>query len=120
MHRKCDMYIYTDPTCRLLPPKSSSKLSTGLLTAIAASFATRFKVKIAGSRGALKTARIVEYGKVKRIDSEAGDTMRSCNLGKKTSDTRDATFVRVCFVSAHTSRFTSSLIHFCSIVPGLC
>lgn len=45
---------------------------------------------------ALKDAIIEEWGKVRRIDSDEGDTMRSCSLGSIAEDARDATHVRVC------------------------
>ncbi|KAJ7138978.1 hypothetical protein C8R44DRAFT_867146 [Mycena epipterygia] len=43
---------------------------------------------------ALKGAIIEEWGKVRRIDSDEGDTMRSCSLGTVAEDARDATYVR--------------------------
>ncbi|KAJ7177283.1 hypothetical protein C8R43DRAFT_872399 [Mycena crocata] len=42
----------------------------------------------------MKYATVEEWGKVRRVDSEAGDTMRSCSLGVTAEDTRDATYVR--------------------------
>ncbi|KAJ7475357.1 hypothetical protein B0H11DRAFT_2033961, partial [Mycena galericulata] len=45
---------------------------------------------------ALKNAIVEEWGKVRRVDSEAGDTMRSCSLGVTAEDARDATYVRNC------------------------
>jgi hypothetical protein len=44
---------------------------------------------------ALKHAIVEDWGKVRRTDSEAGDTMRSCSVGTFTEDSRDATYVRV-------------------------
>lgn len=44
---------------------------------------------------ALRNAVIEEWGKVRRTDSEEGDTMRSCSLGTSAEDARDATYVRV-------------------------
>ncbi|KAF7374217.1 hypothetical protein MSAN_00304000 [Mycena sanguinolenta] len=43
---------------------------------------------------ALKAAIIDEWGKVKRVDSDEGDTMRSSSIGTVSEDARDATFVR--------------------------
>ncbi|KAI9449315.1 hypothetical protein BJY52DRAFT_1206401 [Lactarius psammicola] len=42
----------------------------------------------------LQQARIEEWGKVQRVDSEAGDTIHSLGLIQPTADRRDATFVR--------------------------
>ncbi|KAI9429226.1 hypothetical protein H4582DRAFT_1827305 [Lactarius indigo] len=42
----------------------------------------------------LQQANIEEWGKVWRVDSEAGDTIHSLGLMKPTADRRDATFVR--------------------------
>ncbi|KAJ7037593.1 hypothetical protein C8F04DRAFT_1393519 [Mycena alexandri] len=44
---------------------------------------------------ALKTVLIEEWGKVRRIDSDEGDTMRSCTVGTIAEDARNATFLRV-------------------------
>ncbi|KAJ7204111.1 hypothetical protein GGX14DRAFT_369095 [Mycena pura] len=43
---------------------------------------------------ALRGALVEEWGKVRRVDSEEGDTMRSCSLGTIAEDSRDATYVR--------------------------
>lgn len=56
---------------------------------------TRSGAKVAQVNAALKNALIEEWGKVRRIDSEEGDTMRSCSLGVMAEDARDATYVRV-------------------------
>ncbi|KAG6848511.1 hypothetical protein H0H93_016416 [Arthromyces matolae] len=45
-------------------------------------------------RACLRKATIIEWGKVKRVDSDAGDTMRTVGLGTPTEDARDASFVR--------------------------
>ena len=45
---------------------------------------------------ALKDASVEECGKVRRTESEAGDTMRSCSVGTVGEDSRDAIYVRVC------------------------
>jgi len=48
-------------------------------------------------------ANITAWGKVRRTDSEEGDTMNASSLVKAQEDSRDATFVRVshycCFCS---------------------
>jgi hypothetical protein len=46
---------------------------------------------------ALDNAEIEEWGKVQRIDSDAGDIMRSSSLVVTQDDGRDATFVHVSF-----------------------
>ncbi|KAJ7716634.1 hypothetical protein B0H16DRAFT_1469994 [Mycena metata] len=43
---------------------------------------------------ALKPATIEEWGKVRRVDSDEGDTMRAWSLGTTAEDSRDATYVR--------------------------
>lgn len=42
-----------------------------------------------------KMANVTEYGKVKRVDGEDGETMLASSLQRATSDRRDATYVRV-------------------------
>lgn len=86
-----------DPTCTLLPPSSDTPLKSSEIRTIAAALATRLNSQIGTVKEALQDATITEYGKVRRIDSEAGDTMRSCNLCVTPEDGRDATYVRVCF-----------------------
>jgi hypothetical protein len=46
----------------------------------------------------LDNAHIEEWGKVRRIDSDVGDTMRASSLGLPRDDARDATYVRVRFL----------------------
>lgn len=95
-----------DPTCILLPPRvvvqqstqlvsTSESLSTGLSNSIAAALSTRFNLPVSITRKYLQKADIEEWGKVRRVDSEAGDTMHSSGLSKHRVDQRDATFVRV-------------------------
>lgn len=50
---------------------------------------------IAKVKNLVQDAIITEWGKVRRIDSDAGDTMRSSSLGIQAQDSRDATFIRV-------------------------
>lgn len=80
----------------LLPPKSQIRPNAGQLKAIAAALSTRSAATMAQVNTALKGATIEEWGKVQRIDSDEGDTMRSCSLGTLAEDARDATYVRVC------------------------
>lgn len=84
-----------DPSCILLPPKSRAPPAKTQLTSIAVALATRTGAKMAQVNTALKNAVVEEWGKVRRIDSEEGDTMRSCSLGVVSEDRRDATYVWV-------------------------
>lgn len=54
------------------------------------------KLPIAQVKKLVQGSTITEWGKVRRVDSDAGDTMRSSSLGVSAQDSRDATFVRVC------------------------
>jgi hypothetical protein len=47
-------------------------------------------------RGSLKMAIIEEWGKVRRVDSDEGDTMRAFTMVKVGEDNRNASYVRVC------------------------
>ncbi len=47
----------------------------------------------------LQQADITEWGKVQRIDSDAGDMMRASKLGILRDDSRDASWVRVSLTS---------------------
>ncbi|KAJ7119407.1 hypothetical protein C8R44DRAFT_624868 [Mycena epipterygia] len=89
---------YSDPlypSCILLPPKSQAlRPDAGQLRSIAAALSTRSGAEMAQVNKALKDAIIEEWGKVRRIDSDEGDTMRSCSLGIIVEDARDATHVR--------------------------
>jgi hypothetical protein len=81
----------------LLPPKSPTRPTN--LTALIGALVTRFNATVGVIRRVIKDAVVEEWGKVQRIDSEAGDTMRSSGLGATRDDSRDATFVRVCHFS---------------------
>lgn len=74
---------------------SAEKLSIGIIKSIAAALSTRFRISVTNIRKLLKDSTVQEWGKVRRVDSEEGDTIQSCSLGRKASDARDATFVRV-------------------------
>ncbi|KAJ7733997.1 hypothetical protein DFH07DRAFT_870901 [Mycena maculata] len=84
----------TYPSCILLPPKSRADPDPSQLRSIAVALSTRSGAKIPLVNAALKNATVEEWGKVRRIDSDTGDTMRSCSLGVTAEDTRDATYVR--------------------------
>ncbi|KAF7349606.1 hypothetical protein MSAN_01686300 [Mycena sanguinolenta] len=82
------------PSCILLPPKSSTRPAANQLNTIAAALSTRMGASMAAVNAALRRALVEEWGKVRRVDSEAGNTMCSCSLGVVAEDGRDATFVR--------------------------
>ena len=66
-----------------------------LISGIAAALSTRFQKSIGTIRRHLNNAVIEEWGKVRRVDSDAGDTMSASSLGSTRDDARDATYVRV-------------------------
>ncbi|KAJ7735356.1 hypothetical protein B0H16DRAFT_1327140 [Mycena metata] len=82
------------PSCILLPPKSPVRPSESQVRTIAAALSTRSGGTMAQVNAALKAALVEEWGKVRRVDSDEGDTMRSCTVGTIAEDARDATFVR--------------------------
>ncbi|KAF8155835.1 hypothetical protein B0H34DRAFT_783547 [Crassisporium funariophilum] len=73
------------PLCILLPPRKPEcpidNLDTGIVKSIAAALLTRFSIPVASVRKILKDASVQERGK-------------SLLLGRKSTDTRDATFLR--------------------------
>ncbi|KAJ7745839.1 hypothetical protein DFH07DRAFT_869646 [Mycena maculata] len=82
------------PSCVLLPPKSPVRPNPNQLKTIAAALSTRTNATMAQVNRALQDASVDEWGKVRRVDSDEGDTMCSCSLGTVAGDSRDATFVR--------------------------
>jgi hypothetical protein len=93
-----------DPTCVLLRPRvfvqqgaGNTSLPTGISNSITAALSTRFGLRVPTIRKHLHQARIEEWGKVQRVDSDAGDTIHSSGLMTLTADRRDATFVRVSY-----------------------
>jgi hypothetical protein len=87
--------LFPDPSCVLLPPKSPFRPAESSLTGVAAALATRFDVNIRLIKKYLNDADVDEWGKVRRIDSDAGDIMCASSLATKHEDSRDATYVRV-------------------------
>ena len=85
-----------DPSCVLLPPHHADRPATNQITTIAAALATRFDVSIGTVRPYLNTATVEEWGKLRRIDSDEGDTMWASSCCTIRDDARDATYVRVC------------------------
>ena len=73
----------------------NTSLSTGLSTSIATALSTQFGLHVSTIRKYLQQAQIEEWGKVQRVDSDAGDTIYSSGLTTLNADRRDATFVRV-------------------------
>jgi hypothetical protein len=65
------------------------------MTSIAAALATRFDVEIHVIKDLLKNTDVEEWGRVRRVDSDAGDTMRASSMVAALDDTRDATYFRV-------------------------
>lgn len=86
-----------------MPPKSPHRPEA--LTALIGALATRFNKRVGVIRTALKDADIEEWGKVQRIDSDAGDIMWSSSLRVTQDDGRDATFVRVSLLPTNLLRF---------------
>ena len=91
-----------DPTCVLLRPRvfvqqgmGNTSLTTGLSNSISTALSTRFGLHVSTTRKYLQQAQIKEWGKVQRVDSDAGDTIYSSGLMTLTADRRDATFVQV-------------------------
>lgn len=89
-----------DPDFRLLPPRVKQRPPSNLVQrAIAPSLATQFGTTVTNIRSALTYATIEQYGALKRIDSEEGDTIRCASLYKPPRNSRDPTFVRVSPIS---------------------
>lgn|SRR5882762_1727919 len=84
-----------DPTCILLPPKHPSRPDANLTKGLMAALATRFGIQMAQVRPHLDAAEIEDWGKIRRIDSDAGDTMCASIVAPLQDDSRDATYVRV-------------------------
>ena len=87
-----EFYMFLDPTCTLLYPKSTEQLPSNVLDRISAALATRYNVsKVVAKRQIPK--QIDQWGKVRRIDG--GDTMVAALIGRHSLDRRDATHIRV-------------------------
>ena len=89
-----------DPSCILLPPKSPSRPAPNLISGIAVALATRFGVSVTTVRPYLNAASVEEWGKIRRVDSDAGDTMCASAWAPVRDDLRDPTYVRVCLLFA--------------------
>lgn len=77
-----------------MPPRNKEAVSLSLLKKIAACLSTRFDLSATIIQRHLRTAKITQYGKVRRIDGP-GDTMNASTLVPVGDDRRDASFVRV-------------------------
>ncbi|KAJ3498860.1 hypothetical protein NLJ89_g10165 [Agrocybe chaxingu] len=82
------------PTCILLPPHVRERPPSNLINNICAALATRADVKITQIRPFLQRAEIEQWGKVRRVDSEEGDTFRASSRTTVRDDSRNASFVR--------------------------
>ncbi len=67
----------------------------GILKGIAAALATRFDIPVPDIHRSLKETIIEEWGKVRRIDSDEGDTMHAFMMVKVGEDNRNASYVQV-------------------------
>ena len=95
-HERCTLTHFSkDPSCVLLPPKSQARPANHLIACIAGALATRFDTDVATVKRHLRSLEIEEWGKVRRVDSDAGDTMIASSLVVPRDDTRDATYIRV-------------------------
>lgn len=86
---------YIDPSCVLLPPKSKSRPAPNLVARIAPALATRFDVTVKVVNRHLRKATIEEWGKIRCVDSDAGDTITAFSMSTDRDDMRDTTYVRV-------------------------
>ncbi|KAF8955507.1 hypothetical protein BDZ97DRAFT_1663982 [Flammula alnicola] len=83
------------PDILLLPSsKPVTSLPSAISTGICASLSTRSGLHMGRVRELLRQSTLQEWGKVRRVDSEEGDTMHASSLASSLDDTRDATFVR--------------------------
>jgi hypothetical protein len=95
-HERCMLTCFSkDLSCVLLPLKSQARPANHLIASIAGALATRFHTDVATVKRHLRNLEIEEWGKVCRVDSDAGDTMIASSLVVPHNDTRDATYVRV-------------------------
>ncbi|KAJ7243652.1 hypothetical protein C8J57DRAFT_1365580, partial [Mycena rebaudengoi] len=81
------------------PPNQISSIAVGL--------ATRCYVKMCAANAAMKKVLVHEWGKVRRINSDEGDTLRSCSLGVVADDARDATYIRYEMLVDQNARYRS-------------
>ncbi|TFK65416.1 hypothetical protein BDN72DRAFT_773358 [Pluteus cervinus] len=82
------------PTCMLLPPCIETQPSKSQLQLICAALATRVDAPISRIRPIVNKAHITQWGKVRRVDSTAGDTIHAASIVPERYDSRNATYVR--------------------------
>ncbi|KAF8904553.1 hypothetical protein CPB85DRAFT_1376903 [Mucidula mucida] len=76
-------------------PLFTKRVTNSVCAALATRFSTATKkVKVQTIRPHLQLVHIRQWGRVRRIDSDAGDTIRAVLTSTTTDDSRDATFVR--------------------------
>lgn len=92
--------VIADPTCALLPPHQPLGTITDakLLRRIAVCLTTRFGIHYSAAKRLVSSENVEAYSKVRRLDSEGGDTMSASSLVRQTRDRRDATWIRVRYV----------------------
>ncbi|KAF7974191.1 hypothetical protein HWV62_13235 [Athelia sp. TMB] len=69
------------PSCVLLPPHVKAAPAANILAGITTALATRFGVTVTIARAFMRNAKIEQWGKVRRVDSTEGDTMRAIDMG---------------------------------------
>ncbi|KAF8801556.1 hypothetical protein BYT27DRAFT_7174014 [Phlegmacium glaucopus] len=80
------------PTCVFLPPSRKGQPSNIVIGLLASAFLPQ--VTISQAKKIVRDAEIVDWGKVKHVDSEEGDTMYASALCTLLHDSREASFVR--------------------------
>ena len=89
-----------DPTCKLLHPHrkipTTDRAHSAQITRVFAALATRYGTSTSVVRRLLK-GDLDMWGKIRRVDSDAGDTMVAADLAARVEekDRRDATHIRV-------------------------
>ncbi|KAN0139719.1 hypothetical protein V8E53_002381 [Lactarius tabidus] len=72
---------------------------------------TRFRLHVSTIQKHLQQARIKEWGKVQRVDSDAGDTIHSSGLMTLAEDCQDAMFVWYVILKLELQTFYGQLKH---------
>ncbi|KZP14756.1 hypothetical protein FIBSPDRAFT_751338 [Athelia psychrophila] len=82
------------PSCVLLPPHKDTCPPANLVRSIAAVLSTNSDIRVSYVNPHMRHAKIEEWGKVCRIDSDEGDTMCASSLTRSCEDQRNTTFMR--------------------------
>lgn len=85
-----------DPTRVLLLPHIRVAPTADTLGRIAAALATQFSVSVAVAKAFLRNLQVEQWGKVHRVNSTEGDTMRASIMGSTRDDSHDVSHVCVC------------------------